>query len=86
MAVIWVDGETTETPDECPNCKHVIECSTVVIDRLATPAVGDYSICFYCYTVLQWDENLKLVLATSPIPLEVALIRQQMRIIRSREQ
>lgn len=44
-------------PQECPKCGYLLEVSTaVMIDE--APKVGDVTLCFGCYQVMEYGEGL----------------------------
>lgn len=50
--------KTTLTPPQnCPRCYNVLNASSS-LDKDITPDPGDLTICAYCGTVLEFDENL----------------------------
>lgn len=51
---------STRVPEShCPTCAKLLDSATSVSDA-STPEPGDLSICFYCATLLTFDDNLVL--------------------------
>ena len=47
--------------DKCPTCGTLLNAATPNTPG-TKPKSGDYSICVECYSFLEYDENLKLLL------------------------
>lgn len=58
----------------CPSCDANNDGTTGVTDIDAKPTPGDLSVCAYCHTMLQFDENLQSQILTPEeyvdLPLE----------------
>jgi len=47
-------------PCKCPGCGVPLDATTDPSDQNATPEPGDVTLCFYCETLLEFDEQLEL--------------------------
>jgi hypothetical protein len=47
-------------PQRCPLCEYRLDESTPVYDENRRPKPYDFSICFNCCGILQFDEHLTL--------------------------
>lgn len=55
----------------CPQCFHKLDAVSNV-HSAEPPQVGDFTLCIGCTAVLQFDENMQLVLKTwAEIPLVI---------------
>jgi hypothetical protein len=50
--------------NKCPKCWAKIDANTCT-DGDSTPDPGDFSVCSFCASILRYDSNLKLFLATA---------------------
>lgn len=64
--------------DYCPVCNHIINGATDIGNTDHIPKPGDVSVCFYCTSFLQFNDNLKLTEMTN---LEVAELDHETRMI-----
>ena len=46
--------------DICPECGAGVDAATSPEDASAQPSQGDFSVCFYCGAILDFDESLLL--------------------------
>lgn len=49
----------------CPGCGENCDGTTAVADDDRKPEPGDLSVCAYCHTLLQFDENLRSQILTA---------------------
>ena len=66
----------------CPNCQHEAEAETCITGE-ARPAPGDYSICFYCFAVLEFFTENDFVICQAP-PAEVLRHANRLREMKAR--
>lgn len=45
---------------ECPKCKRCLDTHTDIEGSGLNPSEGDICICFYCYQILEYQEDGKL--------------------------
>ncbi|NIT58395.1 MAG: hypothetical protein GWN00_19865 [Aliifodinibius sp.] len=61
------------TKPQCPSCKAVVDGYTSV-NCEGTPEPGDITICVYCNSILQFDSNMKMILASHEVIEECGLL------------
>ncbi len=49
--------------DYCPSCKHLVDSATPAKGD-CDPSPGDVSLCLYCGELLEFNQHLKVVLAS----------------------
>jgi hypothetical protein len=49
------------TPTLCPTCGHKLDAATG-LDHDHKPSPGDLSVCIQCGEILEFDEEIKLIL------------------------
>jgi hypothetical protein len=52
-------GKAQNVGNICPSCNAPGDGATNLDSENVEPEAGDFSICAYCATVLEFDENLK---------------------------
>ncbi len=63
---IWIvymksnEDMKTKVINKCPECGHKLDAAVCPKDLEAKPSAGDLSMCFHCYTILQFTKKLKL--------------------------
>lgn len=58
----------------CPVCSNQLDGFTAISDKDSCPSPGDNSVCYYCYTPLQFNKDLSVsILDWNSIPKETAL-------------
>ena len=50
----------TKVINKCPECNHKLDAAVCPKELDAKPSAGDLSMCFHCYTILQFNKKLKL--------------------------
>lgn len=50
----------TKVINKCPECGHKLDAAVCPKDLNAKPSAGDLSMCFHCYTILQFNKKFKL--------------------------
>lgn len=67
----------------CPCCKRVLDGASCLEDEKLMPNAGDITICIYCLTILEFDNNLKLLEMTneqiSELPHEMRMDLNKIR-------
>ena len=60
---------TTRTNDgaRCPVCDKQLDAATNAEDIDAAPKAGDISVCIYCHTLLEFNEDLTLRLCSQAV-------------------
>ena len=62
-----LDSRANPLPaNRCPACKGLLDAATS-LDDSDRPQPGDISVCFNCAAILEFDENMKLILASEEI-------------------
>lgn len=51
---------TRHRTSKCPTCSQKLNASTNIEGEDISPTAGDITICTYCSTILQYDEELLL--------------------------
>lgn len=52
---------TTRLPlSHCPKCNSKLDAATTIDDEQVTPEPGDATICFTCYEVLRFADDLTI--------------------------
>ena len=51
----------TQKAGHCPTCNELLDAATPVSEKGVEPKVGDISVCLYCASILEWDENMDLI-------------------------
>lgn len=63
----------------CPNCHNKLDACTDMSLEGAFPSPDDYSICAYCFEVLQFNDDCMSLRVADSIPDDVAEQRDKFK-------